>query len=76
MENLSPKITFDTFPPQCGANHGDRWLAEVRKDGWLADRKRFDTKEEAEAWGSTHSGELSKGVAQAYVNMIERWNNK
>lgn len=72
----TPSLTRDIFPPQCGANPTDRWLAEIRKDGWLADRKRFDSEPEARTWADAHTGEMSKGVAGEYMHMIHRWNNK
>lgn len=72
----TPSLTRDIFPPQCGGNPTDRWLAEIRKDGWLADRKRFDSEPEARTWADAHTGEMSKGVAGEYIHMIHRWNNK
>lgn len=69
-------ITYQTYPPNCCANPGSRWLCEVRNNGWIADWRHFDTEVEAQTWGSQHKGEISRAATNAVVEMAVRWANK
>jgi len=69
-------ITFDVYAPNCAANPTDYFSAEIRKNGWALDEQRFESYAEAVAWAQNHTGEISRGVAQQYLNMFYRYATK
>jgi len=64
-------IKKQVYPPNCGANCSDRWLAEVRENGWLMSFSRHDTKQAAESWLENQGGELSAGAAGLYADVFK-----
>lgn len=69
--------TFQIYEPQTCANPTDRYLAEIRSNGWLIDRFRAETREDAERWANEHKGEdISPKLIPSYVTMITKYQNK
>jgi len=64
-------ITKRIYQPNCGANCSDRWLAEVREDGWLVNYSRHDTAPGAMAWLDKQNGDMSPGVAGLYADVFK-----
>lgn len=64
----------EIYPPNCAANCSDRWLAGIRVDGFLIDRRPFDTEAEARQWAESYTGtEIAPAMASAYVRMLNEW---
>lgn len=76
-EKPTPMIEKTIFPPQICANPTDRFLAIVRKDGWLIDQKRTDTEQQAQEWLDQHQEtDIQPSVSKTYIQLIKRYSNK
>ena len=51
-----------SFIPRKGPGGRRVWQAHIRRRGYLAQVRTFDTKAEAEAWASTIESEIARGV--------------
>jgi hypothetical protein len=56
-------------PNTCGNPHPSKFACDVRKGGWLVDRRMFDDPEAAADWGRHHNGQMSTAVASLYVSI-------
>lgn len=77
QEWIGARCNYRVFEPNTGGNpHPSKWSCEIREGGWIIDKSLHDTKEQAEKWGSRHTGDMSYEVAAAYASMFKRWANK
>ena len=72
----SSGLTGKVYPPECAANPSQKWSAEIRKDGWAWEEKFFDSEKEAEDYVKNFTGDMSKGVATQYADVIKRHSNE
>jgi hypothetical protein len=73
---MSNRITYQVLPPNCAGNIRSQWKCDVRNCGFIADWQFFDTEQEAETWGKSHSGESSQKATNAIGQMAKRWAEK
>ena len=80
MQRLGDRMTIKKTmyaPNTAGSGGGDRWYAELRKDGCLMRDGYFDTEGQAQSWlKKQKSATMSKSVACQYIKMVKRWKNK
>ncbi len=64
-------VTYSILLPNTMGNpHPDKYRAEVRHGGWIADYQMFKTADEASAWGEQHTGAMSTAVAELLVQVF------